>query len=107
MAGSPEFRALRTNTVVLVEGFEVEVSKYAEKFFGAELISGTVYNTAINTKLELGERARAVVHNITTQVKAKASLFPEVLKVLRELGLTTLADTIEGKYSKLLCYRVV
>ncbi len=32
MAGSPEFRALRTNTVVFVEGFEVEVSKYVTGF---------------------------------------------------------------------------
>ncbi len=107
MAGSPEYRAVRTNTTVFVEGFEVEVSRYAGKFFEAELISGEAYNTAINTKLEQGERARAVVHNITAQVNAQASLFPEVLKVLRALGLTTLADTIEGKYSKLLCYRVV
>ena len=75
MAGSPEFRALRTNTVVFVEGFEVEVSKYAEKFFEAELITGAAYNTAINTKLELGERARAVVHNITDQVKAQLLYF--------------------------------
>ncbi len=107
MAGSPEYRALRTNTSVFVEGFGVEVSKYAERFFEAELISDEAHNTAINTKLEQGERARAVVHNITAQVKAQASLFPEVLKVLRELGLTTQADTIEGKYSKLLCCRVV
>ncbi len=107
MAGSPEHRALSANTAVFVKVFEVEVSKYAERFLEAELISDKAYYTAVNTKLGQGKRAKAVVHYITAQVKTQASLFPEVLKVLRALGLTTLADTIEGKYIKFLCCRVV
>ncbi len=106
MSDIPDYcGAVSTSTEGLVNSIAVDVRTYADKFFAEELITVCTYNTVTDTKINQDDagRARDIVKDVGLKVKAnpKESFF-KLLKVLKDLDLNDLAESIERKLGELM-----
>ncbi len=105
MSDIPDYYgAVSTSTEGLVNSIAVDVRAYADKFFAEELITKSPYNTVTDTRINQDDvgRARYIVKNIGLKVKANPKeSFCKLLKILKDLGLNDLAESIERKLGEL------
>ncbi len=106
MSDIPDYcGAVSTSTEGLVNSIAVDVRTYADTFFGEELITESTYSTVTDTRIKQDDagRARDIVKDVGLKVKANPEeSFCKLLKVLKDLPLNDLAESIERKLGELM-----
>ena len=99
-----QLNVLESCTAELINHLEAnDPTSIADKLFSSGLLPWDVYNRSIGC-ITTNDKARIITTALTSKVKAQPKDYEKILTVFRNKGLNDMADILEEKLRKLVCF---